>query len=784
MSDQFKIKIIAIAKDEAAYMPQWIYHHLNFGFDAVELWLNDTSDNSLPLLRKIQGELGDDVVSIVEADDYLAKCVEAKRHFQSEAYNLAYRREAERGVYTHLMFLDMDELWTPANFEDSIKTVLNRYPQSDAISFLWMVDIPDLHREPFSRPFLLQNSFQKNRHVKSLVKISPKVQKVGIHNHLVKNGVFHLSDGSPFDPSEDVIRVNWAYISVAQIKARLGTPEEHFVVHQVFRSKQEYLSSLLRGRRHIGDHDNVFKTNRNGYIPFHADTHTAELRIPEEKLSKYESGFAEFVRKTRVADLLRAAQDFIVDRCEAAFATLRADPTLIGKYERQLQGLPDIEAKVNGISVFGKIESAARVTQDDCLEIKGWAYDVAHRRPLEFQYRNSAGQLIPLFSQKVARFDLSKRRSELGLDCGFRIEITPEQASSIETELLNDKFEIILKTNDGEGQHSLFINKTALRARSRGQGRKLPKPYGTVQTAVVREGAVHFSGEILCKSDGVLELYAAIDSLLFPLKFDMQRRGDGKAEVTVFSASLTLTGAPKDLHTKPLHFYVVVDGRSYPLAIGRTYSYPAEAIATFYRSKLPTLVLKSSLPSLEHSCLVELLPNATTYLTYGASDTVFTAMRAGVKNIVAIDSDATIIQSLKDRLSVESKSFDQTVYPVHADIGKTKELGYPVDTSGWKLYPLYAVMPWDLCNAKGMSPDLILIDARFRVASFLVSLIMAEPGAILLFDDYVDRPQYHIVERVLKPSKVYGRMAKFMVPAEFDRGVLLSILLRNCNNAS
>ena len=147
MEEQLRVKVIAIAKDEAAYIPQWIHHHLHFGFDAVELWLNDISDNSLALLRKIQAALGADVVSIVEADDVLERCIKTRRHFQEEAYNLAYQREVKQGAFTHLMFLDLDELWTPANFEDSVKDVLRRYPQSDSISFLWMVDLPDRQRK-------------------------------------------------------------------------------------------------------------------------------------------------------------------------------------------------------------------------------------------------------------------------------------------------------------------------------------------------------------------------------------------------------------------------------------------------------------------------------------------------------------------------------------------------------------------------------------------------------------------------------------------------------------
>jgi len=48
-----KIKLVAIAKDEAAYLPEWIYHHLHFGFDEIEVYVNFTTDNSYEVLAAI-----------------------------------------------------------------------------------------------------------------------------------------------------------------------------------------------------------------------------------------------------------------------------------------------------------------------------------------------------------------------------------------------------------------------------------------------------------------------------------------------------------------------------------------------------------------------------------------------------------------------------------------------------------------------------------------------------------------------------------------------------------
>lgn len=49
MKTELKIKLVAIAKDEAAYLPEWIFHHLYFGFDQIDIYVNNTSDNTFAL---------------------------------------------------------------------------------------------------------------------------------------------------------------------------------------------------------------------------------------------------------------------------------------------------------------------------------------------------------------------------------------------------------------------------------------------------------------------------------------------------------------------------------------------------------------------------------------------------------------------------------------------------------------------------------------------------------------------------------------------------------------
>jgi hypothetical protein len=62
-----------------------------------------------------------------------------------------------------------------------------------------------------------------------------------------------------------------------------------------------------------------------------------------------------------------------------------------------------------------------------------------------------------------------------------------------------------------------------------------------------------------------------------------------------------------------------------------------------------------------------------------------------------------------------------------------------------------------------INPELILIDGRFRVGSFLTSYQRAIPGTIILFDDYYSRPEYHFVEKIELPFFQFDDLAVFRV---------------------
>ena len=93
------------------------------------------------------------------------------------------------------------------------------------------------------------------------------------------------------------------------------------------------------------------------------------------------------------------------------------------------------------------------------------------------------------------------------------------------------------------------------------------------------------------------------------------------------------------------------------------------------------------------------------------------------------------------------------------DVGHVGDWGYPISFKKRQNFVEYANWFWNF----GFKPDLVVIDGRFRVLCFLTSIKFAPIGTKIIFDDYINRPFYHVVEDFLKIKNTCGRQALFEV---------------------
>lgn len=170
------------------------------------------------------------------------------------------------------------------------------------------------------------------------------------------------------------------------------------------------------------------------------------------------------------------------------------------------------------------------------------------------------------------------------------------------------------------------------------------------------------------------------------------------------------------------------------------------------------------MPPAEASTLKQAILEADFYLEYGMGGSTVFARENGV-SIIAVEN----VHRWCRRISRQTRRLPGQHHLVYVDTGPTKSWGRPRDQSGAQRYGDYTTRPWEIAEGLSVHPDTVLIDGRWRVACFLVSLLCARANTIILFDDYVGRNYCDVVETFLQPIALHGRMARFEVPSQFPR---------------
>jgi len=169
------------------------------------------------------------------------------------------------------------------------------------------------------------------------------------------------------------------------------------------------------------------------------------------------------------------------------------------------------------------------------------------------------------------------------------------------------------------------------------------------------------------------------------------------------------------------------------------------------------------------------LPQECGYLEYGCGgSTVFAAQR-GVRVIYSVDTDRQWIDRVIEEVGTASLT---RLHMTHCNLGPVEAWGKPASLDRIYDFHRYAFAPWSAVRSCCDTVDVVLIDGRFRVACFLVSLAFARVGTTILFDDYTDRDYYHVVERFCPVAESHGRMAKFIVGRPYDAPELLEAVAK------
>ncbi len=295
-----KIKLAAIAKDEGAYISEWLHHHFHFGFDEIEVYVNYSSDSMLDILK---------VLSVnypikFSVQDNLANS--SGSMFQESAYREIAFKAKEDG-FTHILFIDIDEFWTPKNFTTRIHDFVNDLKPANSYLFQWHMH----HDESlFSSCFNEKNRLKVAPQLKHLLDLSSPIENVGIHNTYASSFVYRDSQGNLVDfEDDDVI--------CSKLKPNETISDQAFIVHRAYRSQLEYVSLLLRGR----PSGQKIKNNRFGY--YNKKDYSIDFDISASVLTKYTSSLYSFNKP--IADLLTSSKGFVINRFKKCLDVISSD---------------------------------------------------------------------------------------------------------------------------------------------------------------------------------------------------------------------------------------------------------------------------------------------------------------------------------------------------------------------------------------------------------------------------------------------------------------------------
>lgn len=306
MNTKFKVKIVAIAKDEGAYLSEWVFHHLYFGFDAIDIYINRTTDTSIEILKKINKKYPN--VRYLNAD-WIDMCPpKVQTSMQGIIYAKSFSQEQEKKEFTHILFLDIDEFWTPVNFSDTIHDLLNTFPKHTTISFPWFNILGEE-----SQFLYLSDQFYGyvTNQIKSIINIESTIKKIRLHisdfEHNKKYYGAFLPDGTNLIADEDFTqRINLKKCRVRQ---------KIMIIHRFVRSEDEYISMLHRGRAAYA-HLNKLKDNRNGFLRLDDVKGAIKLDFPNDHFSTYQLKRIEFMETIDIKEELESAQYFVQNRTE------------------------------------------------------------------------------------------------------------------------------------------------------------------------------------------------------------------------------------------------------------------------------------------------------------------------------------------------------------------------------------------------------------------------------------------------------------------------------------
>ncbi|UWQ39547.1 hypothetical protein K3552_19745 (plasmid) [Leisingera aquaemixtae] len=189
---------------------------------------------------------------------------------------------------------------------------------------------------------------------------------------------------------------------------------------------------------------------------------------------------------------------------------------------------------------------------------------------------------------------------------------------------------------------------------------------------------------------------------------------------------------------------------------------------------------KPFMPDEEIAYLTEVYRDAKVILEYGSGGTTRIAASLPGKFTMSVESDQKWALKLQQEIDASNPASPAIIY--HTDIGPVGPWGRPVSIDSWRHFFRYPLDIWEKTFFR--HPDTILIDGRMRTACLAMVMLRCTQPVTVLFDDYGVRPMYHEVEKLIRPTEIRGRLARFEVKPDMIEKPQLSFAVKQFAMAS
>lgn len=225
-----KVCLVAIAKDEGRFLPEWLAHYLALGVDQIFLFDNESSDATAEIVAAA-GE-----TFPVTRIPWRTPSADSP---QISAYNHALQRLARR--FDWACFFDCDEFLVLRR-DRTVADFLGRFDDGvGAIGINWLTfgssGRTDADYELVTETFRsgAKRGWANNKHIKTIAR-PDRIHSVGIHDVVLRTGSYVHSDGQPLTMPQRRGKAGRIDHSLAQIN------------HYQIKSRADFDAKIRRGR--------------------------------------------------------------------------------------------------------------------------------------------------------------------------------------------------------------------------------------------------------------------------------------------------------------------------------------------------------------------------------------------------------------------------------------------------------------------------------------------------------------------------------------------------------